>query len=99
MLNVKPRPAAPIGDWPDPADLIYELLAPPAWHADAACRGVDPDIFYPTRGEDTNHARRYCDTCPVRADCAAAGRHEQFGIWGGESTKQRKARRRKETAA
>jgi hypothetical protein len=58
----------------------------------AACRDVDPDLFFPV--EDETAAARYgrkakvmavCAGCPVRARCyqAAAGRREPWGIWGG----------------
>jgi len=35
------------------------------------------------------YVEEYCDVCPVRAECAAAGKWEKFGIWGGQTLKQR----------
>ena len=64
----------------------------PAWHADAACNGVDPDLFFPARGVDVTSAVRVCNECPVRAECLAyalaAG--EKHGVWGGLSERQRR---------
>jgi Transcription factor WhiB len=50
-----------------------------------ACRGADPDLFFPMPGESTDPAKAICGTCAVRADCLALARArgEQFGIWGG----------------
>lgn len=63
-----------------------------SWHDLAACRGVDPDLFFPQRGESLDPARAICATCPVRVDCLeeALARKEEFGVWGGMSTGERK---------
>lgn len=63
----------------------------------AACRGMDPDLFFPARGDTqaVNEAKATCAGCDVRALCAEAGHGEHFGIWGGLSERQR---RRKRTA-
>lgn len=47
------------------------------WREDAACLGVDPDVFFPpehtvTRGPGRNaEARRLCASCPVIDECGA----------------------------
>ena len=64
------------------------------WSDQAACRGMDPELFFPERWElgwtDTRIARAICAGCPVCAECleTALQRHE-YGIWGGTSEKQR----------
>lgn len=63
---------------------------PPAWMDQALCAqlvtdaGMDPEAWT----GDPNHPDRplalaACDRCPVAADCAQAGRREEWGIWGG----------------
>jgi WhiB family redox-sensing transcriptional regulator len=66
----------------------------PEWHQAAACRGVGTDVFFPERGESVVAAWAYCDRCPVRAECAAAGLTEHHGIWGGRSEPRRRRLRR-----
>jgi WhiB family redox-sensing transcriptional regulator len=55
----------------------------PDWMRDAACRGVPTEIFYRPAGGH-HQARRICETCPVREECArhAVIRPEPFGYWG-----------------
>ena len=55
------------------------------WVNQAACAGLDPDLFHPTRGEPTDAAKTICEACPVRAECLdyALRTNQQFGIWGG----------------
>jgi len=71
------------------------LRSRPSWMADAACRGVDPDLFYPTRHGSAHEAKEVCRGCPVRADCLqhALAYGEKHGIWGGLSEKQRRKAR------
>lgn len=63
------------------------------WVRQAACLGLDANIFHPLRGAPTEPARRVCATCPVRAECLqwAIEQHEQHGIWGGTTEKERRA--------
>jgi hypothetical protein len=66
------------------------------WRERAACRGQDPDLWYPERGADVSIAKAICAGCPVRADCLAfaLGNGEHHGIWGGLSERQRRRMRR-----
>jgi len=75
----------------------------PAWHAEAACRGLHaeggPNTFFPegknmAAVREHRAARAICDSCPVTEQCAAAGLGEYYGIWGGLSEKQRRNVRR-----
>lgn len=74
---------------------IFDLCAPPAWHAQAKCRGMPARLFFPGPGESGNGslsdpAKQVCESCPVRLECLEAGMGENFGTWGGLSEKQRR---------
>lgn len=72
---------------------MSRLLPPPRpWVSDAACLGLDPDIFYPGRGADDQKAKSVCRTCPVQWDCLlwAVDHGEREGIWGGLSARTRR---------
>lgn len=61
------------------------------WADRAACRGVDPEIFFPCSGEVNDKAVAICGGCPVRVECAefALADLDIVGIWGGLSHKER----------
>jgi WhiB family redox-sensing transcriptional regulator len=71
----------------------------PLWHARAACLGMDPAVFFPEvhRGVQTawDLPRSVCGSCPVRAECAAAGAAEPAGMWGGRTPTERRRRTRR----
>jgi len=50
---------------------LLDLGPPQPWMADAACPGVDPEIFFPARGDTlaAQKAKAVCSGCPVRAAC------------------------------
>jgi WhiB family redox-sensing transcriptional regulator len=84
----------------DPAELVDSILDAipqrPAWQAEAACRGMDPDSFFLPRGtqpEAVEAARRVCRACPVAVECREWGIDEPHGIWGGLSPRQRQQAR------
>jgi WhiB family transcriptional regulator, redox-sensing transcriptional regulator len=64
------------------------------WHGEAACRDVDPEIFYPERGGSAQPAREVCAGCPVRQECLeyALNDPDAFynGIWGGTASHERR---------
>jgi WhiB family redox-sensing transcriptional regulator len=62
-----------------------------SWQADASCRGVDADLFFPGTEDEAMPAKAICNTCPVRLACLAFSleRNERFGIWGGLTEKER----------
>jgi WhiB family transcriptional regulator, redox-sensing transcriptional regulator len=68
----------------------------PDWHADANCRGLNPEIFYPGQGASTAEAKAICRECDVQVECltVALNEPEVFGIWGGLSERQRQRARR-----
>jgi WhiB family transcriptional regulator, redox-sensing transcriptional regulator len=78
--------------------IFEDLINRPAWQQSAACRGLDPDLFYPGNRDMVTAAaaRKVCAGCPVRSECAAAGLAEYHGIWGGLSVNQRRGERRED---
>lgn len=75
---------------------LDRTAADTAWMAEAACKGVDPALFFPERGDDTKPAKAVCQECPVRAQCLeyALDTRELYGVWGGESERSRRRLRR-----
>ena len=73
-----------------------------SWRDHAACRGVDPDIFYPTSDEEIEQAKAICDLCSVRHACLehALLVREKEGVWGGATERERRRliRQRRRTA-
>jgi WhiB family redox-sensing transcriptional regulator len=74
-----------------------------AWRQQAACRGVDPDIFYPVSDDDEAlEAKAICSQCPVRELCLehALTYREKHGVWGGltERERRRLLRQRRKSA-
>lgn len=66
------------------------------WRAQAACRGMPTDLFFPKKGENREQvsAKQICASCPVRQECydyaiEVAQEVELIGTWGGTSQKQR----------
>lgn len=64
----------------------------PAWQARAACRGVDPSLFFPETRKDSDTAMKICAGCPVRLQCLdfAIVTREAQGVWGGTNERQRR---------
>jgi hypothetical protein len=67
-----------------------ELLTPPSWATEAACREHPEVDFFPSSELRPTAAERaariakaICTGCPVWRECLEAGLEERFGIWGG----------------
>jgi WhiB family transcriptional regulator, redox-sensing transcriptional regulator len=62
------------------------------WRQLSACRGVDPDIFYPASDDEAEVAKAVCAQCPVRQPCLeyALTNRERDGVWGGATEKERR---------
>ena len=62
------------------------------WRQHAACRGVEPEIFYPSSDEEAGVAKSVCGVCPVRQLCLeyALTSRERDGVWGGATEKERR---------
>lgn len=74
-----------------------------SWRQRGACRGLDPDIFYPPTDDEADAAKAVCAECPVREPCLefALSTREAEGIWGGTTARERRRilRQRRKTAA
>jgi WhiB family transcriptional regulator, redox-sensing transcriptional regulator len=77
-----------------------------SWRQRGACRGLDPEIFYPPVDEEeaeAAEAKAVCAGCPVRKACLefALDTREADGIWGGTTGRERRRilRQRRKTAA
>ncbi len=70
------------------------------WHARAACKGCDPEIFFPDKNKGMGSKQRrviqeLCAGCSVRSECLEeALREDRKGFWGGLSERERKAVKR-----
>jgi hypothetical protein len=69
------------------------------WRTLAACRGLDPELFFPERGDafTARNAQAVCATCPVAEQCLefAIEVGETEGIWGGLSGRQLRQERQR----
>ncbi len=71
-----------------------------SWRDDAACRNIDPVLFFPvgTAGdaaEETRAAIALCRRCPVSEQCLefAMVTNQRDGIWGATSEDDRRRMR------
>lgn len=74
---------------------LARLATPQPWKNDAACTGLDPDLFYPPPvggRAQAQAAKAVCAGCPVRLECLAyaLASGEELGIWGGLSERERR---------
>ena len=73
------------------------------WSTRAACRGLDPLVFFPATDEEAARAKAVCMACDVRELCLehALGTREREGVWGGctEQERRRIIRRRRRAAS
>ncbi len=65
------------------------------WLTNAKCRGMNPNVFHPGRGESEIEAKAVCAACPVQLHCLryALNASEHIGIWGSTSERQRRVLR------
>jgi WhiB family redox-sensing transcriptional regulator len=73
---------------------------PEPWMAEARCRSMDPEIFFPTDGLGVQRAAAICETCPVKEACLeyALVNGIQHGVFGGVSERARVRLRRARAA-
>ena len=73
-----------------------------SWRQRAACRGIDPNVFYPASDDEADEAKSICADCPVREACLeyALANRERDGVWGGATERERRriVRQRRKTA-
>ena len=72
------------------------------WRDRAACRGEDPELFFPIGAGDAalsqvEQARGVCQRCPVIEECLrfAISTGQDAGVWGGLTAEERRVLRRR----
>lgn len=77
---------------------LAEALRNNTWVKDAACRDVDPDIFfvYIEAGKAFCNGGGNSAPCPVRDECLeyAVTANERYGVWGGLDEMERRSLKR-----
>lgn len=60
------------------------------WRDDALCRQVDPELWFPAKGDPGTEAKQICGLCPARAECLefAIETVQRAGIWGGKGDRE-----------
>ena len=73
-----------------------------SWIDRAACRHVDPELFFPDSDirparAQVEAAKKVCRRCPVRGTCLswALDNGQEAGIWGGTTEEERRRLRRR----
>lgn len=76
------------------------------WRGGAACREVDPALFFPVgvtgpAEVQIANAKAVCGRCGVRETCLefAVQTNQEYGVWGGKDEEERRAIRRARRAA
>lgn len=61
------------------------------WQEQGACRGIEPEIFFPISDEEAGPAKAICSTCDVERACLlfSLQNRERYGVWGGVTEKER----------
>lgn len=83
------------------ASKLASLESDARWQDRAACKGMDPLIFFGPEHAETvkekrdreDAAKGVCAVCPVQNECLeyALDAREAYGIWGGMTEVERKA--------
>lgn len=62
------------------------------WRDNAACKGMDTNVFMPETRTQTREAVVICAGCLVVNDCLkyALNNEIHFGIWGGKTDRERR---------
>ena len=62
------------------------------WRSLGACRGLDPDMFFPETEDQADVAKMVCSGCDVRISCLehALASREKVGVWGGTTERDRR---------
>ena len=81
---------------------LLALSQDDAWRERAACRDMDPDLFFPvgTTGpalDQIEAAKAICRVCPVRELCLeyALSTNQEAGVWGATSEEERRKLRKR----
>ena len=80
---------------------ILDIQVDREWDKQAACRGMDSELFFPDEelGEEPSDlVKQACASCPVKSDCLADAmsyaRRDDWGFFGGTTESDRGILRR-----
>lgn len=79
---------------PTALDGLFDFFSP--WRAEAACKGLGHERFFPKKGvgEDSTQSegKAICAKCPVLMECLedALVHNDQDGLWGGAGEAERR---------
>jgi len=83
------------------SELSKARPADSTWLSRAACRSVDPDLFFPVSAtgssvEQAARAKAVCAKCPARLECLvfALRTGQAHGVWGGLTEEERSTKAR-----
>lgn len=70
------------------------------WIDEARCKEVGTELFFPEQSDviGSRRARSICNKCEVKAECLEYGINEEFGIWGGLTSVERRHLRKQRKA-
>jgi len=62
------------------------------WMDDALCKQVDPELWFPEKGQTAAEAKAVCALCSVKAECLqySLKNRERFGVWGAVAERDRR---------
>lgn len=98
--EIPPSAEMPVSP-PASEDQVKLDVHPEAWRKYANCKGVDPSLMLPERGEDTRPAKAVCRACVVIEPCLedALAKPRLQGVLGGTSERERRRIRRARNVA
>lgn len=80
----------PLGGGDRMSRVLVARLAEKNWRLLAACRSIDPDLFFPVSSkgkslEQADKAKAVCACCLVQRQCLAFAlqTRQVHGVWGG----------------
>lgn len=83
-----------------PLARLFAVEAENDWRQNAACAGLDPELFFSSEEVENRQERRereaaakaVCGRCTVVDDCLAYAleARERYGIWGGLTADERR---------
>lgn len=73
--------------WPEPPPVAPDQ----PWMEEAACKGMDTELFFPETPVVIRAAKRVCGGCAVRVECLtfAVEADCRFGVFGGLTHRER----------
>lgn len=92
MLNLKPCAHQNLNK----SQICGTCEPPKDWQHLAQCTLGDPDLLYPEESleDQVATAKKICSNCPVKGFCLELGWFDDWGVWGGFTSLERKKLRK-----